>query len=50
MKYARATSDMANDIQNVLHTSIKTIYPKYYPKEVVDFFADIIVKNTFYME
>lgn len=39
MKYTRATSDMANDIQNVLHTAIKTIYPKYYPKEVVDFFC-----------
>ena len=39
MKYIRATSDMANDIQNVLHTAITTIYPKYYPKEVVDFFC-----------
>lgn len=39
MKYIRATSDMANDIQNVLHTAIKTIYPKYYPKEVADFFC-----------
>ena len=39
MKYIRVTSDMANDVQNVLHTSIKTIYPKYYPKEVVDFFC-----------
>ncbi len=39
MKYTRAASDMANDIQHVLHTTIKTIYPKYYPKEVVDFFC-----------
>lgn len=39
MKYIRATSDMVNDVQNVLHTAIKTIYPKYYPKEVVDFFC-----------
>ncbi len=39
MKYIKATSDMVNDIQNVLHTSIKTIYPKYYPKEIVDFFC-----------
>lgn len=39
MKYIRATSDMANDVQNVLHTAIKIIYPKYYPKEVVDFFC-----------
>ena len=37
MKYTRATFEMADDIQNVLHTAIETIYPKYYPKEVVDF-------------
>lgn len=39
MKYIRATSDMVDDVQNVLHTAIKTVYPKYYPKEVVDFFC-----------
>ena len=39
MKYVKATSDMVNTICNVLHTTIKTIYPKYYPKEVVDFFC-----------
>lgn len=39
MKYVKATSDMANGIYNVLHTTIKTVYPKYYPKEVVDFFC-----------
>ena len=39
MEYRTATSDMANDIYHVLHTTIKTIYPKYYPKEVVDFFC-----------
>lgn len=26
-------------IHNVLHTAIKTVYPKYYPMEVVDFFC-----------
>lgn len=30
---------MANTIYNILHTTIKTIYPKYYSKEVVDFFC-----------
>lgn len=39
MKYITATSDMVNAIYNILHTAIKTIYPKYYPKEVVDFFC-----------
>jgi len=39
MKYIEATYDMANEIYNVLHTAITTVYPKYYPKEVVDFFC-----------
>ena len=39
MEYRTATSDMAKDIYKVLHTTIKTIYPKYSPKEVVDFFC-----------
>lgn len=39
MKYIKATSDMVNDIRNVLHTAIKTIYPQYYPEEIVDFFC-----------
>ena len=30
---------MAEAIYNVLHTTIQTVYPKYYPKEVVDFFC-----------
>ena len=39
MKYIKAASDMGNEIFKVLHTTIKTIYPQYYPKEVVDFFC-----------
>lgn len=39
MEYITAVSDMADAICNVLHTTIQTIYPKYYPKEVVDFFC-----------
>ena len=33
MKYTSATFDMADDIQNVLHTAIETIYPKYYQRK-----------------
>ena len=40
MKYVRATFDMVNEIQNILHTTIKAIYPDYYPKEVVNFFCE----------
>lgn len=39
MEYVTAASDMVNAIHNVLHTAIRTIYPKYYPREVVDFFC-----------
>lgn len=39
MDYIIATQEMGDEIHNVLHTTIKTIYPKYYPKEVVDFFC-----------
>lgn len=47
MEYVTATSDMAGAIYDVLHTAIETVYPKYYPKEVVTFFAIIIVKSIF---
>lgn len=39
MKYITATADMADTIHNILHTTIKTVYPLYYPQEVVDFFC-----------
>ena len=39
MKYITATSDLADAVYNVLHTTIQSIYPKYYPREVVDFFC-----------
>ena len=39
MKYVTATADIVNEIYNVLHSAIKTVYPKYYPKEVVNFFC-----------
>ena len=39
MEYIAADFDMSEAIYQVLHTAIKTIYPKYYPKEVVDFFC-----------
>lgn len=39
MEYLTATMEMADAIHNILHTTIRTIYPKYYPKEVADFFC-----------
>ncbi len=39
MEYITAKADMADAIHNILHTTIRTVYPKYYPQEVVDFFC-----------
>ncbi|MCI9078434.1 MAG: GNAT family N-acetyltransferase [Lachnospiraceae bacterium] len=39
MEYITAVSSMADAIYSILHTTIKTVYPKYYSKEVADFFC-----------
>lgn len=41
MRYITATNDHAEGIHNVLQRTIRTVYPKYYPQEVVDFFCDL---------
>lgn len=45
LEYVPATEDMADDIQDVLHSSISTVYPKYYPTEVVEFFCNLHSKD-----
>lgn len=47
IKYITAAPNMVDAIYSVLHTTIKTIYSKYYPEQVVDFFVNTIVKNIF---
>ena len=39
MEYTTAVLEMVDTIHDILHTTIKTVYPKYYPQEVVDFFC-----------
>lgn len=39
MTYELAAKENLHDIYNVVQHTIKTIYPKYYPTEVVDFFC-----------
>ena len=41
MEYIRATEDMTEQIKGVLHSSIRTVYPRYYPQEVVEFFCSL---------
>ena len=41
MKYIKADEQMHNEIYNLVQQTIKSIYPKYYPKDVVDFFCEL---------
>lgn len=40
MEYIRATIEDTEQIYELVQNTIKTVYPKYYPKEVVDFFCE----------
>lgn len=40
MKYIKSGLHHAEQIYNLVQNTIKTIYPKYYPQEVVDFFCN----------
>lgn len=39
MEYIRAATKHIEDIFNLVQNTIISVYPKYYPKEVVDFFC-----------
>lgn len=39
MEYIRAKKEDAQQIYLLVQNTIKTVYPKYYPNEVVDFFC-----------
>lgn len=41
MEYIEATEHDLEQITALVQETIKTIYPKYYPKEVVDFFCQL---------
>lgn len=41
MTYEPAAPKNRQDIYNVVQRTIKTVYPKYYPAEVVDFFCGL---------
>ena len=41
MDYITATEQDLEQITALVQETIKTIYPKYYPKEVVDFFSEL---------
>lgn len=41
MKYIRATKENSKEIYKLVQDTIKTIYPKYYPKDIVNFFCQL---------
>lgn len=41
MKYIKADSKLCGEIYSLVQLTIKTVYPKYYPKEVVSFFCTL---------
>lgn len=43
MKYIKADNKLCGEIYSFVQLTIKTVYPKYYPKEVVSFFARFIL-------
>ena len=45
MEYMKATKDCLDQVLNIVQKTIRTVYPKYYPSEVVDFFVDFIAKR-----
>lgn len=41
MKYIKADEQLNSKIYKLVQQTIKAVYPKYYPKEVVDFFCEL---------
>ena len=41
MKYIKATEQYADDVFEIVQNTIISVYPKYYPKEVVDLFCKL---------
>lgn len=41
MQYIKATEQDLQQIVQLVQDTIRTVYPKYYPKEVVDFFCEL---------
>ena len=50
MNYIIATKKDLDTIYNLVQNTIKTIYPKYYPSEVVDFFCEHHNKDNIYKD
>lgn len=47
MNYVKASDKDAKTIFEIVQSSVKNVYPKYYPQEVVNFFVNYIAWNIF---
>lgn len=47
MEYVKATENDTEQILRIVQDTIRTIYPNYYPKEVVDFFVNYIAEKVY---
>lgn len=46
MEYVKATENDTEQILRIVQDTIRTIYPNYYPKEVVDFFCELHCRKS----
>lgn len=46
MNYIKAEKENAEEIYRLVQNTITTVYPKYYPKEVVNFFCQLHSKEN----
>ncbi|KMZ55784.1 GNAT family N-acetyltransferase [Dorea sp. D27] len=46
MEYVKATEKDIDQISMIVQDTIRDVYPKYYPKEVVDFFCELHCKKN----
>lgn len=46
MEYIKADEQLHGKIYHLVQQTIKAIYPKYYPQEVVDFFCELHSKDS----
>ncbi len=48
MEYTKATLANIEQVYELVQETIKTIYPRYYPKEAVDFFCHNYIMKIVY--
>lgn len=47
MEYIKAAESDTEEILMIVQDTIRAIYPRYYPQEVVDFFVSFIAEKTY---